>query len=152
MKQASEQLYRIIRPVVESLGYELVGIEFHNRPRNSLLRIYIDREGGVDVDDCALVSNQVSGVLDVEDAVRGHYTLEVSSPGLDRPLFSLDHFRRFVGSRVKLKLEVPVEGRRNWSGRIRQVEDEVLILEDEQGEEYRLPFADVEQARLVPEW
>ncbi len=152
MKQASEQLYRIIRPVVESLGYELVGIEFHNRPRNSLLRIYIDREGGVDVDDCALVSNQVSGVLDVEDAVRGHYTLEVSSPGLDRPLFSLDHFRRFVGSRVKLKLEVPVEGRRNWSGRIRQVEDEVLILEDEQGEEYRLPFADVEQARLEPEW
>ncbi|HHC72830.1 MAG TPA: ribosome maturation factor RimP [Thiotrichales bacterium] len=152
MKQASEQLYRIIRPVVESLGYELVGIEFHNRPRNSLLRIYIDREGGVDVDDCALVSNQVSGVLDVEDAVRGHYTLEISSPGLDRPLFSLDHFRRFVGSRVKLKLEVPVEGRRNWSGRIRQVEDEVLILEDEQGEEYRLPFADVEQARLVPEW
>lgn len=148
-----ERMERLIGPTVEGLGYELVGVEF-STGAGALLRIYIDRPEGIQVEDCERVSHQVSGVLDVEDAVAGRYTLEVSSPGMDRPLFTLAHFQRFVGERVKLRLDRPLlDGRRRISGRLQGIEEgATLVVLSEDGEELMVPFADVERARLDPEF
>ena len=117
-RQAPDNMQRPIESAVQGLGYELVGVEYLPQGRRSLLRVYIDTPGGVTVDDCERVSHQVSGVLDVEDPIRGQYVLEVSSPGLDRPLFTAEHFQRFAGSRVRLRTSPPLDGRRNFSGLI----------------------------------
>ncbi|MCF6231078.1 MAG: ribosome maturation factor RimP, partial [Gammaproteobacteria bacterium] len=116
MRKASDKLYEIITPVVEALGYELVGIEYISQGKHSVLRLYIDSEKGIVVDDCAEISHQVSGVLDVEDPIRGVYHLEVSSPGLDRPLFNEEHYERFTGHQVKIQLTAPLNGRRKFQG------------------------------------
>lgn len=140
----------MLRPAVEALGYELVGVELLRNGRQSLLRIYIDTETGITVDDCERVSHQVSGVLDVEDPIRGEYTLEVSSPGLDRPLFNAEHFERFAGREVRVKLKVPVEGRRKIRGTLAGVHDgNVLVQEGD--EAFSLPMDAIATARLVPE-
>jgi ribosome maturation factor RimP len=132
------------------MGYEMVGVEYlSDSPGGAVLRVYIDQEAGVQLDDCTKVSHQLSGVLDVEDPIRGEYNLEVSSPGLDRPLFEKAHFERFVGHQVKIRLARSHEGRRRFKGVIVSVEgDEVTVNVD--GEEYVLPFADIDTARLVP--
>jgi len=148
--QVPEKLRNIVQPTVEGLGYELVGVEFHGGSRNGLLRIYIDQESGISLDDCQAVSEQVSAVLDVEDPIPGHYTLEVSSPGLDRPLFEAEHFRRFAGQQVRIRLAVALEGRRKWSGLLKGVEGEAVVVEVD-GRDVRLPLDGIEQARLVPE-
>jgi ribosome maturation factor RimP len=152
MRSAPEKLTELLRPVVESLGYELVGIELlEHGPHGRLLRVYIDHEQGITVDDCGAVSHRVSGVLDVEDPIPGHYDLEVSSPGLDRPLFEAAHFERFKGSRARLKLRAKLDGRRKLVGVLGGLEErQVLILE--QGECYRIPLELIESARLVPEF
>ncbi len=150
MRQESRNLQKLLGPVITAMGYELVGIEYLPRPRNALLRIYIDKEGGVDLDDCQRVSYQVSGVLDVEDPIPGRYTLEISSPGLDRPLFTAEHFARFAGCRVKVRLNVPLEGRRNFTGVLQGVKAGNVVLDDD-GREICLPLDRVEQARLVPD-
>ncbi len=152
MRSAPKNLTQLLRPVVESLGYELVGVELLERgPQGRLLRIYIDQERGITVDDCGAVSHRVSGVLDVEDPIPGHYDLEVSSPGLDRPLFEAGHFERFKGCKARLKLRAKVDGRRKLVGVLGGLEEEqVLILE--QGECYRVPLELIESARLVPEF
>ncbi len=142
---------RIIAPAVEGLGYELVGVEFSGGGKNSLLRIYIDQEDGITVDDCALVSHQVSGVLDVEDPIRGEYSLEISSPGADRPLFKAADYERFAGQQVRIRTAVAVLGRRNFTGSLKGLEGEQVIVEVD-GEEYSLPFDQIDQARLVPEY
>lgn len=140
----------MLRPAVEALGYELVGVEMLRNGRHSLLRLYIDTEKGITVDDCERVSHQVSGVLDVEDPIRGEYTLEVSSPGLDRPLFSAEHYERFAGREVRVKLKVPVEGRRKIRGTLAGVsEGNVLVQEGD--ETFSLPMDAIATARLVPE-
>ena len=120
MRHVPEKLQDLIESVVSSLGYELVGVEYLTQGRGGLLRVYIDSEDGINLDDCSRVSHQLSGVLDVEDVIRGQYQLEVSSPGLDRPLFSLAHFERFVGQQVKLKLAVPIHGQRKFRGERRR--------------------------------
>jgi len=150
MRGGTAVLERLIQPVVEGLGYEYVGIE--HRPHNpgALVRVYIDSENGIGVDDCALVSHQVSGVLDVEDPIAGAYTLEVSSPGLDRPLFTLEHFRRFSGSRVHLRLGHAIQGRRKFTGELLGVDGEDVLLRCDD-EEYRLPHRAIERAHVVPE-
>ncbi|MDJ0656882.1 MAG: ribosome maturation factor RimP [Xanthomonadales bacterium] len=142
---------QIIRPVVEDLGYEWVGMEFNPHPKNGLLRIYIDQpETGITVDDCARVSHEVSGLLDVHNLIPGHYNLEVSSPGLDRPLFTPADFERFAGHGVSLTVLVPIDGRRRFKGTISRVEDEQIeIIVD--GEVVEIRHADVSKARLVPE-
>jgi len=147
--RAQDRLVDLLEPVVRGLGYEWVGSEFDGHQRT--LRIYIDSPDGIGVDDCSKVSYQVSGVLDVEDPIPGRYQLEVSSPGLDRPLFTLSHFERFIGSLVKLQLSRALEGRRRFKARIKGVEGQDIVLEDETGV-FKIPYDLMDKARLVPEF
>lgn len=148
MRQAPAKVIAVVRPVVESLGYELVGVEYLAQGHEGLLRVYIDHADGIGLDDCQRVSHQLSGVLDVEDPIRSHYNLEVSSPGLDRPLFTLEHFQRYVGHEARLKLATLVLGRRKLSGTIIGVhDDEVEILVD--GEPFVVSMGNIERANLV---
>jgi ribosome maturation factor RimP len=151
MRQNLPALRQTLATVVESMGYELVGVEYHPNPANALLRIYIDCENGVNLDDCQRVSHQVGGVLDVEDPIAERYTLEVSSPGLDRPLFEAEHFIRFAGSEVRLELDALLEGRRKLSGRLRGMDGDRVLLVDGGGREWRVPLARIAKARLAPE-
>lgn len=150
MSNLRADLEAMTRPVVEGLGYELWGIEFRAHGQSALLRVYIDSSEGITLDDCQVVSEQLSAVLDVEDPIRVPYTLEVSSPGLDRLLFGAEHLARYTGHRAKLRLRYPVQGRRNFVGRLAGVQgDEVVIEVDAQT--VRLPIESIDQARLVPE-
>ena len=152
MAQAPVKLKNLLQPTIESMGYELVGIEYVAQGKHSFLRIYIDKEDGIAIEDCEQVSRQVSGILDVEDPIQGEYRLEVSSPGLDRPIFYPEHYQRFCGKEVTIRLHTPLDGRRKFKGRIKQVEDtSVLVLETEQ-EDIRLDIANIEKANLVPEF
>jgi ribosome maturation factor RimP len=144
-----ERLVNLMEPVVIGLGYELVGVEFDAHLR--VLRVYIDKDGGVGLDDCTRVSHQLSGVLNVEDPVPGNYQLEVSSPGLDRPLFTPEHFQRFVGSLVRLQSVRPLDGRRRFKGRLTFADDRAIKV-TEDGNEYLIPLDVVEKARVVPEF
>lgn len=148
-RASSEVLLRIVEPVVQSLGCELWGLEYHPGRRRGVLRIYIDKPGGVTLDDCERVSRQVSSVLDVEDPIPNEYNLEVSSPGMDRPLYTLAQFAEFAGERVKVRLREAFEGRRQFSGLLTGIEgDEVkVVVEDE---EYLLPIESIEKANVVP--
>jgi ribosome maturation factor RimP len=152
MGKASQQLHDIIEPAVTALGYELVGVEHLAQGRHSMLRIYIDSAAGITVDDCAKVSHQVSAVLDVEDPIHGHYTLEVSSPGLDRPLFTAEHYRRYVGNEIQVRLHAPLQGRRKFKGILREISDDDVVVLEVDGTEYRLPLGEIEKANLVPQW
>lgn len=151
MAQASAQLQAIIEPAVSALGFELIGIEHLAQGRHSLLRIYIDHEDGIDVENCAEVSRQVSGVLDVEDPISGEFTLEVSSPGLDRPLFSEAHFLRYSGSLADIRTRAPLDGRRRFKGRMNGVADGKVLIEVD-GVEYAVPLDGIEKANLIHEW
>jgi len=151
MKQAPEHLVTLIEPIVEGLGYECVGIEYNPHPQHGMLRIYIDSENGILLDDCSKVSHQLSGVLDVEDPIQGNYQLEISSPGEDRPLFKLAQFQRFTDRFVTINLYSAIDKRKKITGRIQAVEgDDVLLQEDEQL--FRIPFQAISKARLMPEY
>ncbi|MBP2260328.1 ribosome maturation factor RimP [Pseudomonas sp. BP8] len=144
-----EQLQDLLAPVVEALGFQCWGIEFVSQGKHSVLRIYIEKDGGIMVDDCAKVSHQVSGVLDVEDPISSEYTLEVSSPGMERPLFTLEQFASYAGEQVKIKLRSPFEGRRNFQGLLRGVEDQDVIVQvDDQ--EFLLPIDSIDKANIIP--
>ncbi len=146
----SDRLNEMVRPVVVALGCELWGIEHLSRGRHSTLKIYIDSEKGVDIEDCARVSRQVSSLLDVEDPLKGEYTLEVSSPGLGRRLFSPDQYAVFAGSEVNIRLKRPYEGKRRYSGRLCGVEGDEIIL-DVGDEKILFPIEEIERANVVPE-
>ena len=150
MASKEELLSELFEPVIQALGCQLWGVEYTNQGRHSMLRVYLEKDGGVDIDDCAEVSRQVSGILDVEDPIRGEYTLEVSSPGLDRILFNIEQFKEYAGHHVKLRLTESFDDRRNFSGQIKTVENDevVLIIGDE---EYTLPYELIEKASLVPQ-
>jgi ribosome maturation factor RimP len=151
MKQAPEHLVNLIEPIVEGLGYECVGIDYNPHPQHGLLRIYIDSENGILVDDCSKVSHQISGVLDVEDPIQGNYQLEISSPGADRPFFKVSQFEKFIGDKVMVNLFKAIEGRRKITGLIKKVEDDVITLQD--GDQiFEVPFDAMSKARLVPEY
>ena len=152
MKQDPLHIGDMLEPGIRSLGYEFVGVEFQTGGKGGgLLRVYIDSEAGISADDCQKVSYQVSGVLDVEDPIPGHYTLEVSSPGLDRLLFRPEDFDRFAGQLVKLRLAYPIEGQRRFKGRLAGMRGEHVVIKDDDME-ISLPFDQIEQARLVPEY
>jgi ribosome maturation factor RimP len=140
----------MLRPVVEGLGYEFWGIEYRPTGRHVLLRLFIDdADDGISVEDCEKVSRQVSGVLDVEDPIQGEYTLEVSSPGMDRPLFRPEHYRAWVGHMVQIKLRMAFEGRRKFKGLLNGMDgDDVAVIVDDH--EYLLPFESIEKANIVP--
>ena len=146
-----ERLISLLEAPIQALGYEVVELEFHPQGRGGLLRVYIDREGGVTVDDCEIVSRQVSAVLDVEDPIPGAYTLEVSSPGLDRPLRKAADFARFAGERAKVELTLPIEGRRRFTGTLKGCEAEHVLIEVD-GVLHRLPLGGIAKAKLDPEF
>lgn len=145
-----QRLMKLLESPVNAMGYELVDVEAH-AGANGLLRLYIDQETGINLDDCELVSRQISAFLDVEEPMPGHYTLEVSSPGLDRPLRTVEHFTRFAGQEAKIRLASPIDGRRNFRGRLRGVEGEHLLI-DVDKVQWRLPLGDIAAANLVPEF
>lgn len=151
MGALEQRILDLLEPTVSALGYELLGIEYLAQGKHSRLRLFIDAPSGIGLADCEAVSRQVSGVLDVEDPIRGQYSLEVSSPGLDRPLFKLDHFARFDGQRVKLRLHQPRDGQRNFLGRIASVEDGQIYISMDDGSQLALSIEDIEKANLVPE-
>jgi len=155
VRHAPGNIQAIVEPVVTSLGYELVGIEFLMQGRSGLLRVYIDTEDGIMLEDCQRVSHQLSGVLDVEDVIKGEYQLEVSSPGLDRPLFTEEHFERFQGHKARLKLTAPLEGQRKYKGTLRGVKNDQVVLEitskEVGNEEILLPLSAIDKANLIPE-
>ncbi len=148
MSARDDKLTALLEPSVEALGFELWGLEHLKQGRHSLLRIYIESENGVQVDDCARVSEQVGAVLDVEEPISGEYVLEVSSPGIDRRLFRLSQFPAYVGEEIEVKLRRPFEGRRKFRGQLRGLEGEdIVVLVDDH--EYLLPFGDVDRAQVA---
>ena len=152
MKHDPLQLGDLLEPGITAMGYELVGVEFQTGGKSGgLLRVYIDSEAGISAEDCQKVSYQVSGVLDVEDPIPGHYTLEISSPGLDRMLFRKQDFERFAGQLIKLRTAYPIEGQRKFKGRLLGLQGENVVFEQDDME-ISLPFDQIEQARLVPEY
>jgi ribosome maturation factor RimP len=149
MAGREQKIETLLTPTVEALGFELWGLEYLSRGRNTLLRLYIDSEGGVTVDDCAEVSRHVSGVLDVEDPITGEYTLEVSSPGVDRLLFRLDHFPPYVGEWIELRLRTPFEGRRKFKGTLKGIDGEDVIVQVDD-HEYLIPHESIDRAQVRP--
>ncbi len=150
MRAGRTDLRALLEPGVRAAGFELVHVELAGGGGHRILRVYIDGPAGVGVDDCATVSRQLSALLDVEDPVPGQYLLEVSSPGLDRPLVGPDDFRRFAGQQAKLRAAQPVAGRRNFTGRIAGVEHGHVVLETGEGR-VELALEQIESARLVPQ-
>lgn len=176
-----EILDGIIRPVVAGLGYECWGIALLSQGRHSLLRVYIEklgadapvvadvaptqsevaaddeaagfseRESGIGIEDCERVSRQLSAVLDVEDPIAGDYTLEVSSPGMDRPLYTLSQYQRFAGNQIALTLRMAFEGRRKFTGLLKGVEGDEVVIQVEQ-EELLFPIESIEKANVVPQF
>lgn len=146
-----QKLQDLLAPIVEALEFQCWGIEFISQGRHSVLRIYIEHENGITVDNCELVSRQLSAVLDVEDPVSGEYTLEVSSPGMDRPLFTLEQYAAYAGQQVKIKLRAPVEERRHFLGMIRGIEEDDVVVQVD-NYEYLLPFELIEKANIVPNY
>lgn len=148
MRKSEALVAQLIEPTVQALGVELWGVEHGQQGKFSVLRIYIDSEEGITIDDCERVSRQVSAILDVEDPISGEYTLEVSSPGIDRPLFTLEQYQHFVGELVNIRTRGPIDGRRKFKGTITEVGDGLVVVEID-GETFKLPHADIEKATVV---
>jgi len=151
MRRDQTHLWELFEPVVNGLGFDLIEIEHYPNPKHGVLRLYIDKADGVVVSDCSAVSRQISALIDVEDPVRGHFNLEVSSPGLDRPLRRLVDFQRFIGSLVTLKTVMPFDGQRNFKGRLLKASEEAAVIETDD-EEIDIPMSAIEKARIVPEY
>ena len=166
MADKATQLTQLLAPTVEALGLELLGIEYLTAPGGALVRIYIDvpasaevgqadpeGEGGqgVTIEHCEAVSREVSAQLDVEDPISGNYTLEVSSPGIDRPLFNVAQFAQFQGETAKVGLKLPQDGRRRLTGRITSVEGDTVTF-DVDGNVFTVQADNIEKARVVPDW
>ena len=149
MATLEQRLTEILDAPVVALGYELWGIEFIRAGKHSTLRVYIDHANGISVDDCAEVSHQVSALLDVEDPITTEYYLEVSSPGMDRPLLKPAHFARYIGDVAAVTLRMAVNNRRKYKGIIKQVEGEMITLTVD-GRDEILAFANIQQANLIP--
>jgi len=158
VSEKAKQISALLAPTVQSLGLELLGVEYLPAPGSATLRLYIDvaeaeRETRVvDIDDCEKVSREVSAQLDVEDPISGNYTLEVSSPGIERPLFALEHFARFAGETAKAVLKLPQDGRRRLQGEILRVDGDNVVFAVEGAGEFSVAIDNIEKAKLVPDW
>ena len=143
------KLNNLRKPAVEKMGYELTDIEIKTQDREQLVSIFIDNLTGINIEDCEIVSRQISLLLDVENPISGKYTLEVSSPGLDRKLTKFNHFKRFIGNELRIKLLRSMDGRRNFRGKLLAANKESIKVQvDDQL--YKLPIDMIEIARLVP--
>lgn len=151
MTGLERQLTEMLEAPVAASGYELVGLEFVRAGQHSTLRIYIDHENGITVDDCAEVSHQVSAVLDVEDPITVAYNLEVSSPGMERPLFKAAHYDQFIGHEVSIVLKMAVANRRKWKGIIHSVEGETVTVTVD-GQEESFAISNISKANLIPKF
>ena len=141
----------LVAPILQEMDLELVDVLYRREQGGWVLRLIIDRENGVTLDDCTAVSREVSQLLDIEDIIEQVYNLEVSSPGLDRPLKSIGDFQRFIGRKAKVTTREPIQGNQVFIGRINKVEDELIILEVGQ-QELSIPFSEVARARLEVEF
>lgn len=141
----------MLAPATEAIGFELLGLEFIRAGKHSTLRVYIDSENGVDVDDCADVSHQVSAVLDIEDPISTEYNLEISSPGMDRPLFQPKHYEQVLNQKVAVKLQIPIEGRRSFNGVLLACNASTFVMQVDE-KEFELAYDNVTKANLVPEF
>ncbi|MGC9401260.1 MULTISPECIES: ribosome maturation factor RimP [Vibrio] len=151
MTGLERQLTDMLDAPVSASGYELVGLEFIRAGEHSTLRIYIDHANGINVDDCSEVSRQVSAVLDVEDPISVAYNLEVSSPGLERPLFTAAHYEQFIGHEVNIVLKMAVENRRKWKGDIHSVDGETISVVVE-GKQESFALSNISKANLIPKF
>ncbi len=157
MTDKADEIAALLAPTVTALGLELLGAEYITAPGGAVLRLYIDvpaaqaQERSVGIDECEAVSREVSAQLDVEDPISGNYTLEVSSPGLERPLFSAAQFARFSGQKAKVTLKLPQDGRRRLQGEILRVEGDVVTIALDDGA-FAVDVKNVEKAKLVPDW
>lgn len=162
MTDKATDIAKLLAPTIESLGLELLGAEYLPAPGSATLRLYIDVPAGetgadgepraVTIEDCEAVSREVSAQLDVEDPISGQYTLEVSSPGVDRPLFAPDQFARFAGEKAKVGLKLPQDGRRKLQGTILRVEGDSIVFAVDGVGEFAVAFDNIDKARLVPDW
>ena len=150
MAVADSRIRQLLQPVVEALGCELWGVDLQTGAKTKLLRIYIDKDNDlVGIEDCERVSRHASSILDVEDAINGEYVLEVSSPGMDRPLYEIGQYEKYVGEDISLRLRFPYEGRRNFKGRLTGVDgDEIILVVTDH--EYLFPVEGIEKANVVP--
>lgn len=148
MAKFEQKLTELLRPAVEETGKTLLGVEYISAGNNSILRLFIDHVNGIDVDDCAEVSRQVGAILDVEDPISSEYSLEVSSPGVDKPLFEIEHFQSVIGEIVNVKLSIPLNGRRKFKGPLVAIENNNLIIEVD-SIDYELSIGNVDKANLV---
>lgn len=157
MTDKATEIAALLNPTVQSLGLELLGVEYLTAPGGAMLRLYIDMPADADegrmvgIEDCEAVSREVSAQMDVADPISSHYTLEVSSPGIERPLFTSAQFARFTGERAKVTLKLPQDGRRRLQGAILRVEGENIAF-DVDGNEFAVAIENIEKARLVPDW
>ena len=160
MTDKAEEIAALLAPTVTSLGLELLGIEYLPAPGGALVRLYIDlpvgeageaAERNVGIEDCEAVSREVSAQLDVEDPITANYTLEVSSPGMDRPLFGAAQFARFIGESAKVTMKLPQDGRRRLQGQILRVEGATVVFNLD-NTEFAVDAGNIEKARLVPDW
>jgi ribosome maturation factor RimP len=147
----TEALHNMLEPAVIAAGCELWGIEFISQGRHSVLRLFIDSPEGVTLDDCEAVSRQVSAVLDVEDPIATEYNLEVSSPGMDRPLFTLEQFAKYVGESIQVRLKMAVAGKRRFTAKLESTDADTNTLRfSDQQEAWEVNHAQVDKANLVP--
>lgn len=147
-----EKVIQIVEPVLEGRGLELVDVEFRREARGSVLRLLVDRPEGVDLDELSRLSRECSDLLDVEDAVPGAYTLECSSPGINRPLRVPAHFARYVDRKVRLRTVDAIDGQRNFFGRLLEVTPSGILLDDSTGKEVSIPFPLIERAHYEHEF
>lgn len=144
-----DRLDKIVAPAVAAVGCELWGVEYFAQGKKTVLRIFIDKPDGIVIEDCEAVSRQISAVMDVEDPISAEYTLEVSSPGMDCQLFKLSQYAEFIGQKLAIRLRMSFEGRRKFSGILKGIENDEVVLEVDK-EEYLLPYELIDKANVVP--
>jgi len=144
-----DKIEALVRPVIESMDIGFWGCEYLPAGKNSMLRIFIDKENGVNVDDCGRVSRQISAIMDVEEPISSAYTLEVSSPGIDRPLFTPEQFKMYQGEKVQIRTSMSVMGRKRFKGVMEAINEQGIDIEVD-GEVYEIDFSTIEKATVIP--
>ena len=145
------QVADLAEPILNEIGFYLVDVEYLSHHGRWVLRIYIDKEGGITIDDCAMVSGELGDLIEIKDIIQHEYVLEVSSPGLNRPLKKEADFIRVLGKKIEVRMTVPVKGRRNFSGYLKDFKEQKVFLEVE-GVLITLSWPDVDKAKLVYEF